>query len=43
MKWGTRYDYKYVNNLYESINKHTNKTKLICILITKTFMKNINL
>ena len=30
MKWGTRYDYKYVNNLYESINKHTNeKTRLI--------------
>ena len=31
MKWGTRYDYKYVNNLYDSIIKHTNEeTRLIC-------------
>ena len=25
MKWGTRYNYNYVNNLYYSIKKHTNK------------------
>ena len=31
MKWGDRYDYNYVNNLYSSIKSHTkNKTKLIC-------------
>ena len=31
MKWGTRYNYNYVNNLYEAIQKHTLKpTKLIC-------------
>ena len=31
MKWGRRYNYNYVNNLYESIKKHTEKkTQLIC-------------
>ena len=31
MKWGDRYDYNYVNNLYSSIKTHTkNKTELIC-------------
>ena len=31
MKWGKRYNYNYVNNLYASILKHTqNKTQLIC-------------
>ncbi len=31
MKWGSRYNYNYVNNLYESIVKHTTKkTQLIC-------------
>ena len=31
MKWGVRYDYNYVNNLYDSIKRHTNKkTQLIC-------------
>ncbi len=31
MKWGTRYNHNYVNNLYESILKHTKKkTQLIC-------------
>ena len=31
MKWGNRYNYKYVNNLYLSIKKFTkNQTKLIC-------------
>jgi len=31
MKWGLRYNYNYVNNLYQSIKKHTkNKTQLIC-------------
>ena len=31
MKWGTRYNYNYVNNLYNSIKKHTNKkTQIIC-------------
>ena len=31
MKWGDRYNYNYVNNLYSSIKTHTkNKTKLIC-------------
>ena len=31
MKWGTRYNYNYVNNLYNSIKKHTNKnTQMIC-------------
>ena len=31
MKWGDRYNYNYVNNLYNSINKHTKKqTQLIC-------------
>ena len=31
MKWGSRYNHNYVNNLYESIIKHTTKkTQLIC-------------
>lgn len=31
MKWGDRYDYNYVNNLYTSIKKHTrNETQLLC-------------
>ena len=31
MKWGNRYNFNYVNNLYSSIQKHTkNKTRLIC-------------
>ncbi len=31
MKWGKRYNFNYVNNLYEAIQKHTTKpTKLIC-------------
>ena len=31
MKWGSRYNYNYVNNLYKSIVKHTRKkTQLIC-------------
>ena len=31
MKWGLRYNYNYVNNLYQSIKKHTtSKTQLIC-------------
>ena len=31
MKWGDRYDYNYVNNLYSSIKTHTKiPTKLIC-------------
>ena len=31
MKWGVRYNYNYVNNLYDSIKRHTNKkTQLIC-------------
>ena len=31
MKWGDRYNYNYVNNLYSSIKTHTkNKTQLIC-------------
>ena len=40
MKWGKRYDYKYVNNLFFSIQKFTeNPTKLICFTDDKT---NIN-
>ena len=40
MKWGERYDYNYVNNLYNSIKKHTKKTtQLICFTDNKT---NIN-
>ena len=31
MKWGARYSAQYVNTLYKSIQKHTNKiTRLIC-------------
>ena len=31
MKWGNRYNYNYVNNLYDSIKRHTTKkTQLIC-------------
>ena len=31
MKWGNRYNYVFVNRLYQSILKHTkNKTRLIC-------------
>ena len=31
MKWGVRYNYNYVNNLYDSIKRHTSKkTQLIC-------------
>ena len=33
MKWGVRYNYNYVNNLYDSIKRHTSKkTQLICFL-----------
>ena len=40
MKWGKRYDYKFVNNLFFSIQKFTkNPTKLICFTDDKT---NIN-
>ena len=40
MKWGERYNYNYVNNLYNSIQKHTkNRTQLICFTDDK---KNIN-
>ncbi len=43
MKWGTRYDYNYVNNLYEAIKKHTKKnTQLICFTDDdKNITKNI--
>ena len=45
MKWGSRYSSKYVNTLYLSVQKHTNKaTKLICFTddsngINKNVMK----
>ena len=40
MKWGNRYDYNYVNNLYKSILKYTQrKTQLICFTDNK---HNIN-
>ena len=33
MKWGVRFNFNYVNNLYDSIKKHTSeKTQLICFL-----------
>ncbi len=43
MKWGTRYNHYYVNNLYNSIQKHTkNKTQLICFTDdSKNIDKNV--
>ena len=37
MKWGNRYNHNYVNNLYNSIKRHTiKKTQLICFTDDKT-------
>ena len=37
MKWGVRYNFNYVNNLYDSIKKHTSeKTQLICFTDDQT-------
>ena len=42
MKWGVRYNYNYVNNLYDSIKRHTNKkTQLICFTDDQTNIKEI--
>ena len=41
MKWGDRYNYNYVNNLYDSIKRHTNKkTQLICFTDDRTNISN---
>ncbi len=37
MKWGSKYGYEYVNRLYKSIKKHTNRaTQLYCFTDNST-------
>ena len=41
---GNRYNHNYVNNLYNSIKRHTiKKTQLICFTDDKTNMQEITL
>ena len=37
MKWGSKYGHEYVNRLYKSIKKHTNRaTQLYCFTDNNT-------